>query len=131
MDLDLPLIDTPSSMDPRDLLQASWDAATQECGAARVTIVNEIDDERIPSSIDAIGFRYCELDYPGCVGGPCPPILLSLTPGHPARNLTSRHLSGAIVMARVRPHLIVIAKEQRTPPTLGLRTEQGSLRTKM
>jgi hypothetical protein len=67
MDLDLPLIPSPSRKDPRNVLQASWDAATEECGAARVTIVNEIDDERIPSSIDAFRFQYCEIDYSGCV----------------------------------------------------------------
>ena len=76
MDLDQPPINSPSETDPRNVLQALWDAATQECGAAQVTIVNEIDDERIPSSIDASRFLYCELDYPGYVDDSCFPTYL-------------------------------------------------------
>ena len=66
MDVDLPHAQCPSEDDPRNVLQALWDTATQECKAARVTIVNDIDDERIPSSIDLNKFRYSELDYSGC-----------------------------------------------------------------
>ncbi len=58
------------SEDPRNSLQDLWDTKTQECQAARVTIVNEIDEERIPSSIDLNKFKYCERDYSGCVGDP-------------------------------------------------------------
>ena len=68
MEIDAAPIRPPSEEDPRHVLQALWDVATRECGAARVTIVNEIDDEHIPSSIDASRFRYCELDYFGSVG---------------------------------------------------------------
>jgi len=71
MDTDLPHIHSPSENDLRNALQALWDAATRDCRAARVTIVNDIDDERIPSSIDPSKFRYCEIDYVGYVGGPC------------------------------------------------------------
>lgn len=70
MDLDPSPIHSPSERDTRNILQALWDAATRGCGAARVTIVNELDDEPIPPSIDASKFRYCEDDYLGYVGGP-------------------------------------------------------------
>ena len=70
MDVDMLHTQSPSEDDPRNVLQTFWDAATRNCGAARVTIVNEIDDERIPSSIDLSKFQYCELDYPGCVCDP-------------------------------------------------------------
>lgn len=70
MDVDLLHAQYPSENDPRTVLQALWDKATQECEAARVTIVNDKDDERIPSSIDLNKFQYSELDYSGCVGDP-------------------------------------------------------------
>jgi hypothetical protein len=70
MDVDSQHIHSPSESDPRNMLQALWDAETRKCGAARVTIVNEIDNEPVPSSIDLIKFRYCELDYPRYVNDP-------------------------------------------------------------
>lgn len=70
MDVDLLHAQFPSENDPRNMLQALWNKATEECEAARVTIVNNIDDERIPSSIDLSKFKYCERDYSGCVGDP-------------------------------------------------------------
>ena len=73
MDLDPPPIHSPPPLeaetDTRSALQALWDAATRGCGAAEVTIVNEIDDEAIPPSIDASKFQYCEVDYPEYVDG--------------------------------------------------------------
>jgi hypothetical protein len=72
MDVDLLQTQSSSENDLRNVLQARWDTATQMCGAARVTIVNDIDDEHIPSSIDPGKFQYCELDYPGCVCDPQP-----------------------------------------------------------
>ena len=76
MELDQSPISSPSGNNPRNVLQASWNAATRECGAARVTIVNDIDDEPIPSSIDASRFQYCESDYLGYVHGPCSRVCL-------------------------------------------------------
>lgn len=75
MDVDSLHAQCPSENDPRNVLQALWDAATQECEAAPVIIVNDIDDERIPSSIDLKKFQYCELDYFGYVGDPYVPGL--------------------------------------------------------
>jgi len=70
MDVDMLHTQSPSKNDPRNVLQARWDTEVQNRGAARVAIVNDIDDERIPSSIDLGKFQYCELDYHGCVCDP-------------------------------------------------------------
>lgn len=44
----------------RDVLQAKWDQATEKARAASITIVNEIDDESIPNSINPELFEYAE-----------------------------------------------------------------------
>ena len=37
-----------------------WDLATEQDGAARVVLVNDIDDELIPPSVDLATFTYLE-----------------------------------------------------------------------
>lgn len=45
----------------RTKLQDAWDRATRQEGAASVVLVNEVDEELIPSSIDLATFQYIEL----------------------------------------------------------------------
>jgi hypothetical protein len=44
----------------RTILQDKWDRAIEQAGAASVTIVNEVDEELIPSSVDLETFEYLE-----------------------------------------------------------------------
>ena len=130
MDLEPPPIPSPSEGDTRSVLQASWDTATRGCGAARVTIVNELDDEPIPPSIGSSTFQYSEVDYHGYVDGSYSSLSVDCEP-QTARNRTLRHWSDVLVKAHVQTHLTVIAKKQPTPLILDERGVQLSLRTKM
>jgi hypothetical protein len=42
------------------ILQDKWDRAIEEARAAPLTIVNEVDEELIPSSLDPETFEYLE-----------------------------------------------------------------------
>jgi hypothetical protein len=44
----------------RTILQAKWDRAIEQAGAESVAIVNEVDEELIPSSVDLETFEYLE-----------------------------------------------------------------------
>jgi hypothetical protein len=44
----------------RTILQDKWDRAIEQAGAAPLTIVNEVDEELVPSSVDLKTFEYLE-----------------------------------------------------------------------
>lgn len=55
-------------MTDRTILQDKWNHVIQKAGAAPVTIVNEVDDELIPPSVDVDTFVYIETgSYVWCV----------------------------------------------------------------
>jgi hypothetical protein len=50
-----------SARSRRQIVQAKWNRETKRVGAASITIVNELDDEEIPASIDPDKFEYVEV----------------------------------------------------------------------
>lgn len=53
-------VDAQSVQRRRKVIQAKWDQETRRIGAASITIVNELDDEAVPASINPDVFEYVE-----------------------------------------------------------------------